>query len=948
METEQDAQRAWEDLLHRLKDLILVSFDRRVSQYEDDIKEKESQRALPGWNFCTFFILKEGLARGFESVGLVDDALVGYDELSVGLESFVAEQNAGGNLGRQGGGLLQYTESLKQTIDAFALDSSSRDDETVDLQSDALHKESADEIPINAARRPYRDMILANDVSAFDFRCYLFSRQITLLLRLANAQSTREELLAQLKEQQDSILYGVAPRVPTQQKKPEEKENLAKLAEICHRALEFIPQISHVMRQELLTAYAEEQQKERTATSLRDDVINNIVSSFGFSVAQQILAQTSTKALPIPSSTISFASDDEQKASIPEPKTMMHPARESSLHIKTPQQEHQPPPSPGVFPGPGQHPITHHGDSYEAYLAKNGLEELAAKRGDLYMFSRSILTNFGKPRGWSAGWDEAPIMHELGMLEMVDINLNDDGGDTTDKQGKSARDSRDLPLAGINSKLLRTAADNSTDFYRLYEILTDKALRHFTVAGLEQSIQGAMSDLAVLKYHLQEYRAATSFFCLTTPFFGESGWTWLELSMLVMYTKCLKHLKSKEFVRVALKLLTKACATQKDHQKPGTLAGSVCDGSVRAGISAVVNDAVGNISELALALPGDAKVPLDSFVTNVCLESMPVYHCDRDSATMSMRLQSLLPNEVTFDSVTLQLVTDNVAHTEVIFRAAEQTLIVPGPNVITLHCSSIIPGLFRVGKVCLQSSHLSLSSDYDTSSSKPSAHRIRSVLLHRPASALHVALSASRHMTLNKTNHLELTVHTGNNSIKSCEVRIRPATGGLRMLMNEAVCVGQPDCFAKPPEAGVFRLGALPRDSPTIIQFPYTIEQDVAEIVAKLDVSYHTDQDGPFATSETSKIPISLAVGVNVQDIFKHSFMYSRFSVSTGSTQPLRLYDSELLDSGIFEATRSGLASSTLDIFPDHPTTLVYKVQRKSIGEHRVAPNPPDVAFALV
>merc|ERR1711988_1747845 len=80
---------------------------------------------------------------------------------------------------------------------------------------------------------------------------------------------------------------------------------------------------------------------------------------------------------------------------------------------------------------------------------------------------------------------------------------------------------------------------------------------------------------------------------------------------------------------------------------------------------------------------------------------------------------------------------------------------------------------------------------------------------------------------------------------------------------------------------------------------------------------------------ETSKIPISLAVGVNVQDIFKHSFMYSRFSVSTGSTQPLRLYDSELLDSDIFEATRSGLASSTLDIFPDQPTTLVYKVQRK-------------------
>ncbi len=83
-ETGVDAENAWQDLVAKMKDLILSSFDMRVSQYEEDIREKDSQRSLPGWNFCTFFILKEGLARGFESVGLVEDALVGYDELSVG------------------------------------------------------------------------------------------------------------------------------------------------------------------------------------------------------------------------------------------------------------------------------------------------------------------------------------------------------------------------------------------------------------------------------------------------------------------------------------------------------------------------------------------------------------------------------------------------------------------------------------------------------------------------------------------------------------------------------------------------------------------------------------------------------------------------------------------------------------------------------------------------
>lgn len=52
------------DLVDKIKQAILTSFDLRVTQYEEDIREKDSQRSLPGWNFCTFFILKEGLARG--------------------------------------------------------------------------------------------------------------------------------------------------------------------------------------------------------------------------------------------------------------------------------------------------------------------------------------------------------------------------------------------------------------------------------------------------------------------------------------------------------------------------------------------------------------------------------------------------------------------------------------------------------------------------------------------------------------------------------------------------------------------------------------------------------------------------------------------------------------------------------------------------------------------
>jgi len=49
---------AWAELLSKVKDGLLSAFDAAVSQREDEVRRSESQRSMPGWNFCTFFILK--------------------------------------------------------------------------------------------------------------------------------------------------------------------------------------------------------------------------------------------------------------------------------------------------------------------------------------------------------------------------------------------------------------------------------------------------------------------------------------------------------------------------------------------------------------------------------------------------------------------------------------------------------------------------------------------------------------------------------------------------------------------------------------------------------------------------------------------------------------------------------------------------------------------------
>ncbi|KAK7467047.1 hypothetical protein VKT23_004109 [Stygiomarasmius scandens] len=136
----------WGEFITKLKDGILVAFDAAVAQREEEVKRSEGQRQMPGWNFCTFFILKESLASSFEGVNLCDEALLQYDELEASFYQALKEKN------------LSWFGTL---ISPTAKDDSSP--------------------LLSITKKPYRDLILANTITVFDFRIYLLTRQCELL-----------------------------------------------------------------------------------------------------------------------------------------------------------------------------------------------------------------------------------------------------------------------------------------------------------------------------------------------------------------------------------------------------------------------------------------------------------------------------------------------------------------------------------------------------------------------------------------------------------------------------------------------------------------------------------------------------------------------------------------------------------------------------------------------
>ncbi|KAI9365504.1 hypothetical protein DFJ73DRAFT_808029 [Zopfochytrium polystomum] len=142
---------AWAEFFQRLKESILSSFSRQVAQYEEDTRRLDSQRLKPGWNYCQYFILKDGFAATFEMMNMHDEALLQYDELEAAFFQNLREQGA----------------PWFQTFGGTASGDDSND-------------------ILDMSLKPYRDMILQNTITIFDFQIYLFARQVQILFRLVN------------------------------------------------------------------------------------------------------------------------------------------------------------------------------------------------------------------------------------------------------------------------------------------------------------------------------------------------------------------------------------------------------------------------------------------------------------------------------------------------------------------------------------------------------------------------------------------------------------------------------------------------------------------------------------------------------------------------------------------------------------------------------------------
>ncbi|KAI4275801.1 MAG: hypothetical protein LQ337_002931 [Flavoplaca oasis] len=466
----QTSSDGWEDFIAKTKSLILSSFDLRVTQYEEDIKEREAQRNIPGWNFNTFFVLKEGLARGFESVGLIEDALNGYRELAAGLNSFIDWRAVREHHSEH---FKDFTDDLSAALKSTLQLEESQNAEHQEpvANSDKKGSQPGDCRPVlganvlDADRKPFRELILANEISVFDFQCYLFAREVSLLLRLANATDLSVG---------GNSLNGAGIEVASKAASSGSPDLLI-LAEVCRQAIVFFSDAGRMIRDDLRSSVHPLSKGyttgSPTAPSIFDGPIEDMVASWTYSACQQIFDATKVASLgallqPLLRSLkpIDEGYATSNNCSDPLPRGEL-PRRTSSLPV-----------SAYVSPKPLFSDGSLSMSSLDAVRllppasTQTGIQELAVQQAELVILMRRVTASVGH-RSTDAGIKRASLADSLYQngSDMEEISLEDTLS-SNNSMGESPKLPHTSAANSIQSESLRQSLRSESNFNQVYEV----------------------------------------------------------------------------------------------------------------------------------------------------------------------------------------------------------------------------------------------------------------------------------------------------------------------------------------------------------------------------------------------------------------------------------------------------------------------------------------------
>ncbi|KIW99492.1 uncharacterized protein Z518_11231 [Rhinocladiella mackenziei CBS 650.93] len=906
--TPAELEEQWQDLVECLKACILRSFDARVSQYEADIRERDSQRNLPGWNFCTFFVLKEGLAKGFESVGLLEDALAVYDELSLGLDGLVKDQ-AQKHDNDDSGALLSFSKESKSLLRA-ALDPETRpvSPQNLDSNCELEHILTADRhsFPFDAERKNYRNLILSNDVSALDLRIYLFTREMEILTRQGRADLNASELT-------------------------KTGANLNVIADLTERAVQFINLAARSLRLELYSAWGGQEGLTSEELLTQRTVTGNIVSTWEWRAVMQILGwvvpllgmnlEYGTGTLTIDALELVDAKATDQAAETHSNVQRWSLTPDPRLSSRERSQERNNRNS--VMPN-GAH-------SQQVISRRPGFERLALWVSKLVIMARNTMETLEIVRPW------VTEMKRITLNSAKENYMKAANGDlevhsNSDKGDDNPTSSHKELIAGLESSTLMAAAASKSTFLTLYALLSTFAFRIITHTKSTTTRQQILIDLVQMEYAQGHHTVAARYLQSILGQLPRPSYRPADGHLLRMYADCLRHLdKPNDRARCLI-----SCLQWISRGPFGSSFG--ISSSTKQHYADQLFEVVANVSAITL--------PLTNLFHISSVSRTISHHQGKDGFMLSVDLRPLSGiSTPPLDDIRLRLASrDGNEPQHIHLKLFKKVPIEADGTKVLLETATTTHGWYTPDEVEVHIGNMRLVHHFASSHSDESApsdeffgigSQIVPLLVYPCYRCLEVRIIPSPVFHLAEMRRFWVQIRPGLNTIKQCKLRLKTATAGLRLNIHDSKLLGdnQPSSTSlrtvREGDVLMILLENMESECTKEIEIPYTMEiQSEPSVTIRIDANYETDR-GTFTLYDTAVVNIILPVTVNVQDVFRSSCMYSRFTISPSTLVPLHLISCKLEDNEAYDVVLGGGLDQGAVVFPKHPASWTVRLVPK-------------------
>lgn len=850
--TPLELEQQWLDLVEKLKAAILHSFDVRVAQYEEDIRERESQRTLPGWNFCTFFILKEGLARGFENVGLLEDALQIYEELDLGLDAVINDQ-AKANADATNA-LLSYATDLKDTI-RKVLENKSEKEQSLPLSLQGWVAAEANRFPWRLERRDYQQMILTNQVSALDFRIYIFIRQIQILLR-------------------QSSLSVAAPRSKNSRQQGL-RWDADLLSEVCARSVKFSNLAARNLRQDLLAAWGGRQGLPEEELQVQKVAIDNIVASWKWASLLQTLAECQiVNSLSALSTRDNGHAEDGELFS---PKDIANSrARTESISTVT-SSESVNGTTPDIFAS--------------LRIVKGSKSGLLFQAAELFAMLRNIFLQ---------------LCGQAGLLTFLQNSASPEVG------------RQNIVWTGLLAPSLRSMLKSEETALGAYKLLTVCACQCYTSASRSRASRQLLFDLAKLEIHNENHEAAASWLDAIPEFLESPPKTRTEKSMLELYIGCLRTIdRNSDLVKSMFLYLQSG--------------GHAAEGSVQQ-----MWDEMHDIAKQGESL----EFPFETIFELEQIDDFVTHGGNEDYTVLALTLGVRVPlHDLGQAQISIECQSRGQhLPARLSFLQDGKVQVVDGRALVELRCSTSVEGWYDLVSVAISIGSITYKQSLrqvpvqEDEDMPPFVRQLPtpSIYMYPRGGSPRLEASHATLIELSTKRRISVRAMWGSNSLSSAQLRLKPATAGLRLDLQSTFASTDDQSFSitRSDDAHVIEFHDLSAEAQSQFEVPYSVDEpSTLSVWIRAELTYTTNR-GTFQLFDTLAVTIGLPISVNVQDVFQTDAVFSRFTVGPSRMIPVSIKRCQLEDSGNVELIDAKTwYGETVDAFPRQPVNWVVQMR---------------------